>query len=71
MKRIPALITALLLSPLASLHADETSTIQITDRTVIFKHTNTNPKDPTNKSGYNLGPSLALLPDGRLMAAWF
>jgi len=43
----------------------------ITDRTVIFKHTGTDPKDPSNTSGFNLGPSIALLPDGRLMAAWF
>lgn len=77
-------LTALHLSFLATLHAAEpwlidngsadavdTSAIQITDRTVIFKHTSTDPKDPANQSGYNLGPSIALLPDGRLMAAWF
>jgi hypothetical protein len=65
MKCIITLLTALLL---VSVHAAE---IEITDRTVIFKHTSTDPKDPANQSGYNLGPSLALLPDGRLMAAWF
>lgn len=45
--------------------------IQITDRNVIFTHPSTDPKDPANTSGYNLGPSIAVLPDGRLMAAWF
>ena len=64
-------IAALLLASLAPLCAAETSPIQILDRTVIFTHTSTDPKDPANTSGYNLGPSIALLPDGRLMAAWF
>ena len=64
-------LIAFLISPLAALDAAEESAIQITDRTVIFKHTSTDPKDPANQSGYNLGPSIALLPDGRLMAAWF
>ncbi|WP_461784879.1 sialidase family protein [Prosthecobacter sp.] len=64
-------LSVYLIVSLAALDAAEESDIQITDRTVIFKHTSTDPKDPANQSGYNLGPSLALLPDGRLMAAWF
>jgi len=67
----PTLLAALLFVPLAPLHAAEASPIEITDRAVIFKHTSTDPKDPANTSGFNLGPSIALLPDGRLMAAWF
>jgi hypothetical protein len=67
MKHTLKLITALLIAPL---HA-ETPHIQITDRTVVFTHTSTDPKDPANTSGYNLGPSITVLPDGRLMAAWF
>jgi predicted neuraminidase len=47
------------------------SPISITDRAVVFQHTGTDPEDPTNPSGYNFGPSLAALPDGRVMAAWF
>ena len=70
MLRFCFLIACLIVS-LAALDAAEEPAIQITDRTVIFKHTSTDPKDPANQSGYNLGPSLALLPDGRLMAAWF
>ncbi len=64
-------LIAFLISPLAALDAAEESAIQITDRTVVFTHTSTDAKDPANTSGYNLGPSLALLPDGRLMASWF
>ena len=70
MKHTLKLIAALLIPPLAAIHA-ETSPIQITDRTVVFTHTSTDPKDPANTSGYNLGPSITVLPDGRLMAAWF
>ena len=62
-------LTALFLLPPSALHAE--SPITITDHTVILKHTSTDPKDPANTSGYNLGPSIALLPDGRLMAVWF
>ena len=53
------------------MHAAEVPLIQITDRTIIFQHTSTDPKEPTNTSGYNLGPSITVLPDGRLMAVWF
>lgn len=65
------LLLILLTAPLAALHAQEAPAIQITDRTVIFKHTSTDPKDPANTSGFNLGPSVAMLPDGRVMAVWF
>lgn len=47
------------------------SSITITDRAVVFRHTGTDPEDPANTSGYNFGPSVAALPDGRAMAAWF
>ena len=47
------------------------SPITITDRTVVFAHTSTDPKDPSNMSGYNFGPTVTALPDGRVMAAWF
>ena len=68
MKHCLALLTALLVTPL---HAAEPSPIQITDRAVIVKHTSTDPKDSANTSGFNQGPSITVLPDGRLMAAWF
>jgi len=71
MNHTRTILTALLLAPLAALHAAESSPIQITDRAVIFKHTSTDPKDPANTSGYNLGASITVLPDGRVMAVWF
>ena len=71
MKHTLTLLPALLLAPLASLHPAATSPIQISDHTVIFKHTSTDPKDPANTSGFNQGPSITALPDGRVMAVWF
>lgn len=62
---------ALLLLPFATLRGAETSPLQITDRSIIFKHTSTDPKDAANTSGFNQGPSINVLPDGRVMAAWF
>ena len=62
-------LTALFLLPPSALHAE--SPITITDRAVIFTHTGTDSEDPSNTSGYNFGPSVAALPDGRVMAAWF
>ena len=62
-------LTALLLTPLATLRAE--APMAITDRTIIFKHTSTDPKDAANTAGFNHGPSIAVLPDGRVMAAWF
>lgn len=61
-------IFALLLVPFAAVHADPVSII---DRQVIFKHTHTDAKAADNASGHNLGPSVAVLPDGRVMAVWF
>lgn len=71
MKHVLAPITALLLAPLAALNAADTPPIQITDRAVLFKHTHTDAKAADNTSGFNLGPSVAVLPDGRVMAVWF
>lgn len=51
--------------------AADLSPIQITDRTVVFTHTSTDPKNPANTSGYNLGPSITMLLDERVMAVWF
>ncbi|MFN0075812.1 MAG: hypothetical protein ACKVY0_04985 [Prosthecobacter sp.] len=65
MKPTLSLLPALLLTPLVALHAAETSPIQISDHTVIFKHTSTDPKDPANTSGFNstlLNIVIAILP---------
>lgn len=66
---MPAPLAFLLLALPVLVHAG--SPIQINDRTVVFTHTSTDPKDPANTSGYNFGPSVTLLPDGRVLAAWF
>lgn len=63
--------TALWIALFATLHAAEPSGIQISDQAVVFRHTGNDPEDPANTSGYNFGPSVAALPDGRVMAAWF
>lgn len=65
------ILTVLLLAPLAALHAADASPIQISDHAVIFAHTSTDPKDPANTSGFNQGPSITALPDGRVMPVWF
>ena len=64
----PSFIFTLLLVPFAALHAEPVSII---DRRVIFEHTHTDAKAADNTSGFNLGPSVAVLPDGRVMAVWF
>lgn len=69
MKHTLTLITALLLSSVAALHAEVS--IATGDRADIFKHPSTDPKDPANTSGFNQGPSIAVLQDGRVMAVWF
>ena len=47
------------------------SRIQVIDRAMIFRHTGTNFNDPTNTTGFNHAPSIAVLPDGRLLTTWF
>jgi predicted neuraminidase len=45
--------------------------LTVAERHLVFEHTATDRKDPANLSGFNHGPTVAALPDGRLMAAWF
>jgi predicted neuraminidase len=49
----------------------EEACVKIIEQAVIFQHTGSNPKDPANLTGFNHAPSIAVLPDGRLLAAWF
>src|SRR5688572_28919303 len=37
----------------------------------VYKHPHEDPYDLQNRSGFNHGPSVVLLPDERLLAAWF
>ncbi|PYV28536.1 MAG: hypothetical protein DMG24_01815, partial [Acidobacteria bacterium] len=38
---------------------------------MVFAHPTADPYDPSNHHGFNHAPSVVLLPDGRLLAAWF
>lgn len=71
MPRLSLLGLALAIQMPSALPGAAPAAIQITDRALVFTHSSTDAKDPANTSGFNLGPSLALLPDGRVMAAWF
>jgi predicted neuraminidase len=55
-------------SPLA---AAEQNRLTVVGESLVFRHTGTDPKDPANGTGFNHGPTVAALPDGRLLAAWF
>ena len=45
--------------------------IKILEQSVVFRHIGSDPKDPANTTGFNHAPSVVVLPDGRLLAAWF
>jgi len=38
---------------------------------LVYKHPDEDPYDPQNRFGFNHAPSVTLLSDGRLLAAWF
>lgn len=38
---------------------------------MVFRHSAADPYDPVNVDGFNHAPSIVLLNDGRLLAAWF
>src|SRR5262245_52696911 len=38
---------------------------------MVYKHSDEDPYDPQNRYGFNHAPSVTLLSDGRLLAAWF
>jgi predicted neuraminidase len=49
----------------------QTDTPQILSRSTIFAHPSSDPYARDNFYGFNHAPSVVLLPDGRLLAAWF
>lgn len=71
MKISPRFLSCFCHAVLAFTMGAEASEFTVLERTVIFRHTSTDPKDPANTSGLNHGPTVTRLPDGRLMAAWF
>ena len=48
-----------------------TATPAVIGNSMVFRHPGTDPYDPTNVHGFNHAPSIVLLQDGRLLAAWF
>jgi predicted neuraminidase len=51
--------------------AGDTSGIQVLSRATVFQYHTADPYDRDNLYGFNHAPSVVLLPDGRLLAAWF
>jgi predicted neuraminidase len=56
---------------LVASHPSPDSSVQVLSRSVVFAHPSEDPYDPQNRYGFNHAPSVVLLPDGRLLAAWF
>lgn len=48
-----------------------TPNLKILSRSTIFVHPSGDPYDLSNRYGFNHAPSVVVLPDGRLLAAWF
>ena len=44
---------------------------ELLSESMVYKHPDEDPYDPQNRYGFNHAPSVALLSDGRLLAAWF
>ena len=45
--------------------------IEILSRSLVFEHPHADPYDVDNRYGFSHGPSVTVLPDGRLACAWF
>jgi len=45
--------------------------LQIESRSIVFNYPQTDPYDRSNLYGFNHAPSVARLPDGRLLCVWF
>ncbi|MFB3904612.1 MAG: sialidase family protein [Acidobacteriota bacterium] len=50
---------------------DEGEKLVLLSSSPVFIHENGDPYDLENRFGFNHGPSVTTLPDGRLLAAWF
>lgn len=49
----------------------EDNRLKVIEQGIVFRHTHTDPKDPSNKTGFNHAPTVAVTPDGRVLVAWF
>lgn len=47
------------------------SAIKILGQSIVYRHPASDPYDLTNRYGFNHAASVVVLPDGRLLAAWF
>ncbi len=66
------LCVAMTIIAVASQAADAAPpTPKLLSQSVVFKYPLTDPYDRQNKFGFNHAPSVVVLPDGRLLAAWF
>jgi len=54
-----------------SVLAQEAAPPRVLSRSVVFAHPSSDPYARDNFYGFNHAPSVVLLPDGRLLAAWF
>jgi hypothetical protein len=49
----------------------EAAPVEVVSRAQVFKYDTAEPYDRQNLYGFNHAPSVVLMPDGRLLAAWF
>ena len=68
---MPLLLALLLLTFASLLASAQTTPIEIVSRALVFEHPHADPYDLNNRHGFNHGPSVTVLPDGRLACAWF
>ncbi len=62
-------LAALLTTGLA--RAEQPGGIDVVSRSTVFEYHTADPYDRENLYGFNHAPSVVLMPDGRLLAAWF
>lgn len=67
--RLPLAI--LLVWGLTALGAASAQTVSVLSRSTVYEHPSGDPYDRANRFGFNHAPSVTLLADGRLLAAWF
>jgi predicted neuraminidase len=67
--RVPLAI--LLVLGLTAFAASPAQTVSVLSRSTVYTHPSADPYDRANRFGFNHAPSVTLLADGRLLAAWF
>jgi hypothetical protein len=54
-----------------SMQGAEESQLKISEQRMVFRHTHTDPKGLANETGFNHAPTVAVTPNGRVLAASF